>query len=229
MTLIRLALLASLLALVGCATPVYNYQPATVNISEPPLGTVIERQIGEDLLRQGKYIEHEAIRVLAPLKPVWAYTLMPGYFLKTGQDENGEFFRIGGAGDESGYIEKSPIADPFKAVMVRKDDVICVITFINAAGCSDVRSGYERTRKPVISADAIQRTLIYNGKVGNKINIGYREFSSNIARPAFNNNVEYDLSESTEIGYKGARVEILEATNRSIKYRVISNFNAAER
>ena len=40
--------------------------------------------------------------------------------------------------------------------------------------------------------------------------------------------VEYDLKDSTTIGYKGALIEVLEATNQSIRYRVIRNFNAVE-
>jgi hypothetical protein len=48
-----------------------------------------------------------------------------------------------------------------------------------------------------------------------------------MARPAFNNNVEYDLSESMLIGYKGAKIEVIEANNQYIKYKVIQNFNNA--
>ena len=48
-----------------------------------------------------------------------------------------------------------------------------------------------------------------------------------MARPAFNNNVEYDLSESPIIGYKGAKLEIIEANNQFVRYRVIENFNKA--
>ena len=88
--------------------------------------------------------------------------------------------------------------------------------------------GVEKVKLQGIAADAFQQTLIYSGKVGDKINIGYREFSSNVARPAFNNDVEYDLKDSTTIGYKGALIEVLEATNQSIRYRVIRNFNAVE-
>ena len=61
--------------------------------------------------------------------------------------------------------------------------------------------------------------------MGNKINIGYREFSSNSARPAFNNDVEYDLNESKQIGYKGALLEVIKATNQDITYKVLKNFN----
>lgn len=225
MTLKFLWVLVSTLALVGCAAPKHNYAPNTTNISEPPLGTEVERQVGEEMLHQGRYREHDALLVELPLKPVWAYTVMPGYYLKTGSDESGDFYRIGGAGDESGYIQKAALADPYSAVMVRKDNQLCVITAFNIAACGEVSGGFEKVKKSITSADSVQRTLIYNGRVGGKVNIGYREFSGNSARPAFNNNVEYDLSESKEIAYRGARIEILDATNRGIKYKVISNFN----
>ena len=79
--------------------------------------------------------------------------------------------------------------------------------------------------KYILSKNSFQRSLIYNGKIGDKINVAYREFSNDLARPAFNNNVEYDLKESKTIAYKGAVIEVLDANNQIIKYRVLKNFN----
>ncbi|CAD9197495.1 hypothetical protein QAC21B_03669 [Acinetobacter bohemicus] len=79
-----------------------------------------------------------------------------------------------------------------------------------------------------MSEHSFQQTLIYSGKVGNKINISYREFSGSLARPAFNNDVEYDLNQSRQIGYKGALLEIADANNQSITYKVLKNFNKVE-
>jgi len=62
--------------------------------------------------------------------------------------------------------------------------------------------------------------------VGNKLKISYREFNNNMARAAFNTDVEYDLSESAIIGYAGARIEVIDATNTDIKYKIIKNFNS---
>lgn len=86
---------------------------------------------------------------------------------------------------------------------------------------------FERRKKLFAHAGSFEQTLIYGGKLGDKINIGYRQFSGNMARPAFSNNVEYDLSESMLIGYKGAKIEVIEATDQHIKYKVIENFNPA--
>lgn len=124
-------------------------------------------------------------------------------------------------------MDKSALADPWRSIMTKKGQrTFCVVTAFNATVCND-NVKFERRKKAILTQDSFQQTLIYSGKVGNKINIGYREFSGSSARPAFNNNVEYDLSESPIIGYKGAQLDIIEATNQHIKYRVIKNFNNA--
>lgn len=218
--------LVAVTLLSACAAPIYNYQPKSIAISEPSLDSVNTVHVGDVMLRQGRYREHDAIFVSSQAKAGWAYTLHPGYYLKQGEDDSAEFFFPGG-GDEGGRVEKSWIADPYKSVMTKKDsNDLCMVTVFNAYACSE-NQPYERRKKPILSQDSFQQTLIYSGRVGNKINIGYREFSNSMARPAFNNNVEYDLAESRVIAYKGAQLEIIEATNQAIKYKVLRNFNAA--
>ena len=105
---------------------------------------------------------------------------------------------------------------------------LCGISVFNAKVCES-SPDLEFVKRASVSSTAFQQSLIYSGKHSTKLNIGYREFSNNVARPAFNNDVEYDMDESKVIAYKGAQLEVIEATNQHIKYRVISNFNAAER
>jgi hypothetical protein len=224
------AAIALLLALSmgACATPAYNYQPVTREISEPPLNVVTVAAVGDSMVRQGRFIEHDGIRlseklsvgVLAP------YTFSPGDYLKTGENQSGAYY-LPSKGAGSGEVNASPLADPFQAIMLRPDGQICGVSTLNGFSCTDAR-GVEKVKLQVVATNAFQQTLIYSGKVGNKINIGYREFSADYARPAFNNDVEYDLSESMTIGYKGALIEVLEASNQSIRYRVLKNFNTIE-
>ena len=176
------------------------------------------------MLRQGKFREHEAIKLRTSRDVSWAYTLYPGYYMKDGEDEKAEFFSPG-RGDDGGRVEKAALADPWQSIMLPKSKPeICVVTVFNVFVCKPA-GDIERTKRPVLADDAFQQTLIYNGRVGSKINIGYREFSNNMARPAFNNEVEYDLNESMFIAYKGAELEVVEATNQHIKFRLIHNFN----
>lgn len=66
--------------------------------------------------------------------------------------------------------------------------------------------------------------LIYNGRVGDALRFIYREFYNDMARPSFTQEIQYDLGISTIVGFKSAKLEILEATNTKISYLVISHF-----
>lgn len=214
----------TLLTFLGsCATADYNYVPEQEAISEPPIGSVTTVYVGDSMIRQGTFTRVDAIKVNGVID-VGGYELQSGYYVKTGQDEDTETF-VPAADSSGGAIKKDFIVDPPQAVIVfTGTDKICVVTIFSNIDCTN-SSGFDRTIHQAYARDAFQQTLIYSGKVGDKINIGYREFSSDYARPAFNNDVEYDLSESCVIGYKGARLEILDATNESITFKLIRNFN----
>lgn len=222
-TIITLALCTTI---AGCAVPKYNYRPVALDVSEPPIGSVNTAYVGDALLKQGSYTEHDAIYIPEDQQISWAYKVLRGYYLKQGDDEATEFFKPA-PGSDGGGVDKTTFADPWESVQAYKhEEKLCIVTVFNVQACKD-GADFSRQKKPVLRGDSFQQTLIYSGKIGNKINIGYREFSGNMARPAFNNDVEYDLGASNTIGYKGAKLEILEATNEFIKYRVIRNFNAA--
>jgi hypothetical protein len=56
----------------------------------------------------------------------------------------------------------------------------------------------------------------------NTLTLVYREFKDNLARPAFTQELKYDLSQNRIIGYKGARFEVVDAGNTMITYKVLS-------
>jgi hypothetical protein len=84
---------------------------------------------------------------------------------------------------------------------------------------------YRMTEASLESKSNFQQALLYTGKEGNVIKMTYREYSGNLSNLAFTVDVTYDLSESKTISFRGAKLEVIEATNTSIKYRVINNFN----
>ena len=214
-----------LVALTGCATPDFNYVPKMRSLSEPPLGEVVTAYVGDSMVRQGTYTEHEAIKVSEELKLGLfdEYTVSKGYFLKRGQNKNYETYTSPMTPD-AGTITVAPLSDPVIAIIVHHgSSKLCALTVLGATDCI-VTDSFERTNYERATRDTFQQTLIYSGRIGDKINVGYREFSSDYARPAFNNDVEYDLSDSAIIGYKGASIEVLEATNQFIKYKLLANF-----
>ncbi|CAN0578165.1 unnamed protein product, partial [Laminaria digitata] len=66
--------------------------------------------------------------------------------------------------------------------------------------------------------------LIYSGRVGDTIKFLYREFGSGYIRAAYSQEAQYDLSISNIIKFKDAEIEVIEATNSKLVYRVITHF-----
>jgi len=208
----------------ACATPSHNYRPELKEISKPPIGQVTTASLGSHMLTQGIMVQQDAIYI-DNYYNMSGNKVSPGYFAKQGEDEKYEQYKISGDVD-AGKVTKGLLKDPPALLAVRKEDqALCVMTIYNYVSSCTTDVPYEKTNWSTANKNSFQQTLLYNGKVGNKINIGYREFSSDTARPAFNNDVEYDLSQSSEIGYKGALIDVIDADNKQIKYKVTKGFD----
>lgn len=77
-----------------------------------------------------------------------------------------------------------------------------------------------------VSVENFRQELLYQGKAGSTVKLSYREFTGDLARPAFTQELTFDLTEGPVVGAKGARIEVLEATNTSIRYRLMQPFAA---
>lgn len=213
------------LAIVGCATPLTNYQPTTRQISEPPVNSINTANVGDRMLSQGVITERAALYFPTTQKTSFQHTIQQGYYPKRGESD--QYIQYGISNEPgAGKVVDGALSDPTQGLTIRKsDNAICLFTIYNMN--VDCKKGLDFKMQNWTTADAnsFQQTLLYNGKVGSKINIGYREFSGDMARSAFSNEVEYDLKESKQIGYKGALLDIIDANNQMIKYKVIRNFN----
>lgn len=209
----------------GCVSPQANYVPHTRDISFPPIGEVVIAEVGDELVKQGTYVEQDAIYVSTPVKISWAYVIEEGNYIKKGDDGDREYFAPNYHGSNPGQITKAALADPWQYVSYNGNkDMLGMVTVFNVNITNNAGGCVTRKKIPSTSANSFQQTLIYSGCKNDIVTLGYREFSNNNARPAFNNDVEYDLKMSKTIGYKGARVEVIEADNEKIIYKVLSNF-----
>lgn len=68
-----------------------------------------------------------------------------------------------------------------------------------------------------------ESTLTYSGKQGNVIKILYRESSSGYARPAFTQELTYDLNEDSVITFRNTKIKVIKATNNLIRYVVLES------
>jgi hypothetical protein len=82
---------------------------------------------------------------------------------------------------------------------------------------------FQNTTIPTLGS--MRKEIIYNGKTQDTIKMVYREFKDDLARPAFYQDLVYDLSESKIIAFKGTKIEVIEASNSIIRYKVIEGNN----
>jgi hypothetical protein len=68
-----------------------------------------------------------------------------------------------------------------------------------------------------------ESTLTYSGKEGTVIKIIYRESSDDFARPAFNQELTYDIADDKVITFRDTKIRILKATNSMIKFVVLES------
>jgi hypothetical protein len=214
---------AVVVILAGCATPRTFYQPERTTFSRPEVGVVVAANLGEALLDQGENREYDSVYLANTIGTNLA-TVQPAYYPKAYEYSTAEIFLP----SESASRDTRNTGDRILEILVWKDPAAktpMVIKTQNGlvAGAEGFRP--ERRKMVVASTGGFQQTLVYSGRVGNKLNIVYRESFDGRARPAFDNHVEYDLAESQVIGYKGAQLEVLEATNQHIKYKVLKNFD----
>lgn len=115
-----------------------------------------------------------------------------------------------------------------KNIRIGKDNSLGVSASTSAyANASSIKNNFiieTKTNYFITKKNSIQQTVIYTGKQDNILKFSYREFSDDMARPAFTTDITYDTNESNIIGFKSFRAEVIEATNTEIKYKIINGF-----
>ena len=120
-------------------------------------------------------------------------------------------------------------ASSFDFTFVRKKPnlfEICLTQMGMKAGCTKgkTEADYETGPYFVYSVNTFQQTIEYGGRSGDVLKFTYSEFTDGFARQAFTREFQVDLSQGSVAAYKGAVIEIASATNSSITYKVVRNF-----
>lgn len=213
----KIMILFAILLLSACTSMKHNGAvESRTQINFPPVGAKATKSLGEKLIEKGYITTQKALHVKEAINGA-LYDIPTKNYKQTGYDDKGMYFEPWG-------VVQSILADPFTGLTVKHDkpEELCVITIFAATSC--YKGFFEIADVESFETPSYTQTLIYTGKVDNKIRFAYREFSNSVARPAFNTEVEYDLNESNIVGYQGAKLKVLDSTNTSITYEVISNF-----
>lgn len=89
---------------------------------------------------------------------------------------------------------------------------------------TDLPSSWSLTESKSSDHDNYRQTLTYLGHGEEGIRILYQEYVNDFIRDRFSLEINYDISSDKTLGFRGARVEVLEAGNQQISYRVLEPF-----
>lgn len=222
-----LTILACAFILAGCSS-LRSIQPTYEMIDYPSGNAVSTANIGDTVLEKGKRYTFDAIQLGAPLMK--SAGLMAGYEIPAQ--------RLAATYEDDKYVYYSAsrmilkdILFPDQAtnggVCISKSDPEEIRVFLVAGACTLSISGtpaLQKTKANAETSPSFVQELIYNGRTGDFVKFLYREFSNNYVRGDFSQEVQYDLTEGNEIGFKDARIEIISATNTELNYRVVESF-----
>lgn len=232
-----------LLLVSGCASTPLDRMGSYTSIEQidyPETGSIVVASIGDRLVSRGNRESGPFMNISAPTVfnkaegeasiMTCGITVQPNSSFKKGEKHHGG-------------IEMSCFG-PFMAILTASDGTtnlncngralsgyVCSgqedYSFVAGSGVFPLKqsdSAISVSNSVVERQSNFVQELVYNGRSGNTVRFLYREFSNNIARPAFTQDVQYDLSDSSVIGFRDLRMEVIEASNTDITYRLLSNF-----
>ncbi len=217
------------LLFIGCQTFQPYKQESVVKFSYPELNKETTVQLGNSLIKQGRVIKGFAVIIKED-----HFNMVPkGVYFVTGKkeftnidtNEKGFLYRFDNNGITSKIVQGRVHDTWLEYDTTRK--TLKLRYGITVPYTIGEITKYELKEDAIkkVTNDNFQMELIYLGKSGNLLKFGYREFYNDYARPAFSNEISYDLNDSNIIGYKKAQLQVISATNTSITYKVLNYFD----
>lgn len=204
---------------ISCGVQSKLVTPESLITNIPELNTINDSEIGITLVSKETGYKYKAIKITKGRKE------KPGYIVK--EINEGDIF----INDSytNNYELYSNISNSSSGIAIPKLNGEVTVFMNSGTGINfyHIKEKLEYTEMyvPVPKKDYFKQEFIYNGRVGNALKFIYREYVDDIARPAFTQDLQYDLAESKTIGFRGLRIEVLNATNTNIEYKVLSYFN----
>lgn len=246
-----LAIALTVVFAAGCGSRKYidqPFRPIDLKAYEtirywPPMGAETTAEIGDPMMRTLAVPTLPALQLPAPLVHITLYRddlrmkleVDRGVLELAGTDGlGGQFFAARG-GLRLAYEAKGSFADPETlrgGVHLSAAGAKSMYWFWqDAKGASMVPAPPFQHRLSTVERPPkearFRRELVYSGTAQSTLSVLYREFVDDFARPAFSQDLKYDLNRGSTIGYKGARFEVLSVGNTSITYKVLAPLERA--
>lgn len=219
----------TLTVLVGCVVPPLIIQPKSSDervrseFFEPSVGVAAKREVGESLLRKG--ISTVTKSSIVTLLDEASSTMDLGHKLYLVAGASGPLLR---RSDNGLHMVCARSSGALVACLVDtdKDGLFDQSMFASRDKyfplAAPVRYKIASSERVVEDPADFHVDVLYQGLTKGDVKISFREFKGGIARPAFTQDVSYELEKdgTAIIAFKGMRIKVLKATSSDISYIV---------
>lgn len=229
----RLSVCATLISFLlgGCATH-QVLEPVTVSERigrTPDLNVIASVPIGGTVYAQFRYWSRRGIRLSQPVTVglgLGRVSVSAGEFVQRSTADGKPAFCT----ERLAYVD--PLTGPLKPACFLDTSNSGSFTHVTAAPSviwfekalpAPVR--YETAELVIPRHDAFRYELLLQGVSGKTLRLSFREFLNDMARPAFFQEAAYDIDQlPLTVTFRTVRLEILEAGNAGLRYKVLSGF-----
>ena len=217
---------------IGCATNPNLLAPKTEIFDIPPINTVQTAELGDTVVSKGKITTFDAIQLQNEISAgdgvfIKKFTIPPQNLVAKNEDKKWTYYNAQNMTSYDAILGTSPVYGGLKISKEKKKNQFEERIYGGNYSVS-LKPKQDPIYEFIIVEDfnqpGFKQELIYNGRVDNHVKFLYRELSNNMMRAPFTQEVQYDLNDGNTIGFKGVRIEIIEATNTTLKYKVLNSF-----
>ena len=233
----KLIVLATALLASACAKviiPEYVNETQDIEFVVPEPGKISTAYIGEEMLIQGRKFETPGIVLHQDYHTKWirnsGHRAFPFYFSAGEKLKKVAIYQgtpIYAGKSQGGMLTQSreQIGAPYGIGV----DAAGHVKWVYATGgvISETQGrtvDHSKAQHVEVDVRNFKQELIYSGRNEKELFFTYREFSENMIRAAFQQEVRYELDETRIIGFKSLRIEVIKATNQDITYKIIQGF-----
>jgi hypothetical protein len=212
LSLIGITILAS------CAS--FNVMPSyTQSKGETDAGTLLKAYTGDILYTKYDYRSRDFARPSGQIGCGWGceYTL-DGDNKFAASTVNGKYGACGNArltgSMQAGQMSYLCLTDANRDGMFEG--------WSNPAMSGKLKNPITYAMQTAEEVDGVKKELIYQGRDDETLRFRYREYIKNVVRPAYDQTVEYNLTEDKVVTFRGMKILVESASNQEINYRIIS-------
>jgi hypothetical protein len=215
----QMCITISSILLLGCMTiPKENIIPVEKYYIIPEIGIVNVVYIGDSLIKEGKTSASDAIYLSSNHGTRgWTAYHPAGIYKQIGKDDLYIIYQgLTLEGNGWTYVYPQILEDKTGNVYLKG----------NSENVKLQQNEYTKKKYVEETGNDFEQRLIYTGAEGTILKFSYREFSNDIARPAFTIDATYDIKYDNIIRFKGASLEIIKVDNQTITYKLLSGFKS---